>query len=844
MADAKQTGSKNTDTGNKKKGAAGASSQNFIVPPAISFAIIAVMVIFIVVWLIPKRQATDLSRQTDLYASHQAALIDQHIGQLQKRLELLATDPRVMGAVEEKNTDAMRQQSKELSRSFPQADSVLLIPLDSKGITGLRKHGIKLRNNIEASQVNRVEDGDKIFPEAYKFGDSVQFSLVAPIFEDDQMEVGGAIILRMNIQALQPSLAYLDEDRGRSELLQKFGGKETVLLSGGDSASADLPLREIRIGESHWWVRFHPSSTVTGELGIPLWHLLALLAIPLLVVPAWHSVSMRRMFQSLDTDLDALAGYTQSLISGNKRMPPIFAVSKLNTLAALIASFRKAGANTDAPAKPESAAKLKMKPAVPKPSMLVEENEQAVSDDDNAAVTTDVPDCIFRAYDIRGEADKYLTDEVVYAIGLAIGSEAIDRSQDRIVVASDGRLSSPRIKKALCDGLVASGQSVLDIGALPTPLLYFATHYLETEAGVMITGSHNAANCNGLKLVLEGRPLSGEHIQNIRQRVTEGNFHSGHGSIEKATVADAYVDAIAGDVAVAETLKVVVDAGNGIGGVIGPRVLEELGCDVIPLYCEVDGGFPNHGPDPTKPENLADLMAAVKENGADFGVAFDGDADRVCVVDSAGNAVAPDVLLMLFAQDIVSRNPGADIVYDVKCTRHLSNVISSYGGRPIMWKSGHSCIKEKMLQTGALLGGEFTGHICFKERWFGFDDGIYSAARLVEIVSTSGLKLEELIEEYPASTSTPEIIVDTGEQQKFEIVEALTDNAQFGGGKITTLDGIRVDYPDGWGLIRPSNTVAAVTLRFEADNDEAMARIQSVFREQIGMVNPALAAAF
>lgn len=281
-----------------------------------------------------------------------------------------------------------------------------------------------------------------------------------------------------------------------------------------------------------------------------------------------------------------------------------------------------------------------------------------------------------------------------------------------------------------------------------------------------------------------------------------------------------------------------------MAGEIAPLLLEALGCEVVPLFCDVDGNFPNHAPDPSRAENMEDLAEAVINYGADLGVALDGDGDRIGVVTSDGTFVEPDRLLMLFAQDIVSRNPGADIIYDIKCTRHLNAVISKFGGRPIMWKSGHSLIKEKMLETGALLGGEYTGHICFKERWFGFDDGIYSAARLIEIITTSGMTLEDLLAEFPTSVATPEIILETGDTQKFELVDALIDSAQFGSGKITTLDGIRVDYPDGWGLVRASNTVPALSLRFEADSDEALQRIQTVFREQLGIVNPQLANAF
>lgn len=838
LDDAPGKGSKAAKNKTKSSHKPGASNQHWLAP-AVSFLMIAAVIGLIIIVLIPQRQATDLKRQTELYANNQAVIVKQSIGQLQNRLELIAAAPLVRKTVSEKNTETMRQMSEQLSAAFPEADNALLIPLDSKGITGLRKHGLKLRNNIEASMVNRAEDGENTFPEAYKFQGESRFTLVAPVYESDEMEVNGAILLRMPMAFLQNAVNSQVEDRGRTELIQVYGGNEQVLLSSAGTGDSSLAAVDQQIGKSNWWLRFSPSSTLASELSIPLWSLLALLSIPALGVPLWHFLSIRKLGNQMEDDLHNVIGYTQSLMSGNKRMPPVFPNTQLNKLANLIASFR-----TTAAAEETTSATKSSATATPK----------SVPDTDTPEVTSTatpaptpqitVPDHIFRAYDIRGNADECLTDEVVTAIGMAIGSEARDRSQEEIVVACDGRLSSPRIKKALCEGLLASGQNIIDIGEQPTPLLYFATHHLETGAGVMITGSHNGAECNGLKLVLEGRPLAGEHIQHIKQRVEQGRFHQGQGSLQEANVADAYIDTIAGDIAVAQTLKIVVDAANGIGGIIGPRVLEELGCEVIALHCDVDGNFPNHAPDPTIAKNLQDLAVTVKQHEADFGIAFDGDADRVCVVDSNGEPVAPDILLMLFAQDIVSRNPGADIIYDVKCTRHLSSVISSYGGRPIMWKSGHSCIKEKMLQTGALLGGEFTGHICFKERWFGFDDGIYSAARLIEIVSTSGLKLEELVEEYPASKSTPEIIVDTGEQQKFDIVEALTDNAQFGSGKITTLDGIRVDYPDGWGLIRPSNTVPAITLRFEADNDEALERIQTLFREQIGLVNPNVASAF
>ncbi|MET0379687.1 MAG: phosphomannomutase/phosphoglucomutase, partial [Spongiibacteraceae bacterium] len=471
-------------------------------------------------------------------------------------------------------------------------------------------------------------------------------------------------------------------------------------------------------------------------------------------------------------------------------------------------------------------------------AMLVE-SEPAVE-----IVPLDLPEVIFRAYDIRGLADSELSDDVVYEIALAIGSEAVDRGQQEIIVARDGRLSSERICNALVRGLRDSGRDVIDIGLAPTPLLYFATHQLSTQSGVVVTGSHNPGEYNGLKIVLAGRALSGRAIQGLRERALARRFTQGKGSYRIAAIEDSYIDYIVNDVAIAQPLKVVIDAGNGVAGVVAPRLFRELGCEVIPLYCEIDGRFPNHHPDPTVASNLAELVRVVRTEGADLGIAFDGDGDRVGVVTASGKIVAADRLLMVLAQDVVSRNPGADVLFDVKCSRVLNGVISSFGGRPIMWKSGHSFMKEKMAETGALIGGEFSGHIFFNERWFGFDDGLYAAARLIEILSTTDPDLDNHLSALPQTVSTPELKLVASDGAKFDIISRLAAEGRFGEGKITTLDGVRVDYPDGWGLVRASNTTPALALRFEADSDAALARIQEVFREQLAAIDPGLAFGF
>ena len=352
-----------------------------------------------------------------------------------------------------------------------------------------------------------------------------------------------------------------------------------------------------------------------------------------------------------------------------------------------------------------------------------------------ARVAPTFPDSIFRAYDIRGVVPKTLTAETAYWIGRAIGSQSLAEDEPNVSVGRDGRLSGPELVEQLIQGLADSGCHVSDVGLVPTPALYYAANVLAGKSGVMLTGSHNPSDYNGFKIVIAGDTLANEQIQALHTRLKTNDLTRGTGTITKVDILQRYSDEITRDVKLARRLKVVVDCGNGAAGVIAPQLLEALNCEVIPLFCEVDGNFPNHHPDPGKPENLVDLIAKVKEVGADVGLAFDGDGDRVGVVTETGEIVFPDRLLMLFARDVVARNANAEIIFDVKCTRRLTPLIKEYGGRPLMWKTGHSLIKKKMKETGALLAGEMSGHVFFKERWFGFDDGIYSAARLLEILS-------------------------------------------------------------------------------------------------------------
>ena len=442
---------------------------------------------------------------------------------------------------------------------------------------------------------------------------------------------------------------------------------------------------------------------------------------------------------------------------------------------------------------------------------------------------------IFKAYDIRGIVGENLTPAIVTQIGQAIGSEAIAQGQDQVVVARDGRLSGLELLAALITGLQAAGCRVIDIGMVPTPVLYFATYYLNTGNGVMLTGSHNPPNYNGLKIMIGGEALSGERIQALKTRIDNDELHYGKGTLEKIDIGAAYIKRITDDVKLMRPFKIIIDAGNGVTGVLAPQLIRALGCEVMELFCEIDGHFPNHHPDPSVPENLAAMIAAVTTANADLGLAFDGDGDRLGVIDAKGHIIWPDRQMILYATDLLKRHPGAQIIYDVKCSRHLDQAIQQQGGQPLMWKTGHSLIKAKMKATGALLGGEMSGHIFFKERWYGFDDALYTAARLLEILSQDSRLPAEVFAALPDAVNTPELKLELEQfGEHFVLMQTIRDTFQFETAvQIATIDGVRADFADGWGLVRPSNTTPSLIFRFEADNLTALNRIQAQFRQQL-----------
>jgi phosphomannomutase/phosphoglucomutase len=466
------------------------------------------------------------------------------------------------------------------------------------------------------------------------------------------------------------------------------------------------------------------------------------------------------------------------------------------------------------------------------------------SDTAAGAATASLPPEIFKAYDIRGIVGKTLTPEIVERVGQALGSEALARNQKRFVIGRDGRLSGPELTAALARGISRSGCDVVDIGMAPTPVVYFAIQHLGAGSGVAVTGSHNPPDYNGLKMVIGGVTLSGELIQKLRARILNNDLASGQGSISSSDVRAAYLDRVTSDVKLARPMRVAVDCGNGVAGELAPQLLKRLGCQVTELFCQIDGTFPNHHPDPSKPENLEDLIAEIKKGGYDVGLAFDGDGDRLGVIAPDGHVIWADRQMILYARDVLSRHPGGEIIYDVKCSRTLDAEIRKAGGKATMWKTGHSFIKAKLRESGALLAGEMSGHIFFKERWYGFDDGLYTAARLLELLSRDPRPTQEIFASLPNTVNTPELNLKFAEGEHFTVIKELVKRAHFPGAKVTTIDGLRADFPDGFGLVRASNTTPVLVFRFEGDNKAALERIQKRFRELLLATRPGIALPF
>jgi len=773
--------------------------------------------------------------------------LDQSQQSLIRQAQSMAASIQLSELVVNGDKAARSLEETRLREMIPYARSVRLFRVgeakpDSEAFPPFRFQSLDM--------VNRTEQGETVYPEAINADGLWIVALAAPIRTPSNRTIFGSLFVYYDINVFSEALSASVE--GKVSIIQAFPkAPEIEILSAGQSNDATPVQRDL--ANPNWHIVFSPDDALANsEIGsVGAYLIPGLLA--LIISIAAVSFGLYKVFISLKSDARHVINQMADVINGKFTHSSEYTHTDFLEIDATLSRMgkkekvQKQVAQLNVTATPLPGAEIESLEMADLNKPMAEFDFEDDSSEDRAEETEEIEEepetdvsSIFRAYDIRGIVGETLTFEIVKRIGLAIGTEAGEIGEQTLFVGADGRLSSPELAEALIEGLTESGRDVINLGSIPTPLLYFATHVSETTSGVMVTGSHNAAEYNGLKIVFNGQSLVEDEIQVLYRRYLNQEFSTGEGQITQSDIRDEYIDTIADDVVVAQPLKIIVDCGNGIAGDIIPDLIQNLGCDVTPLYCDVDGNFPNHHPDPTNPDNLQDLILMVKTQGADVGLALDGDGDRLVAVTKDGDIVWPDSLLMLFAKDVVSRNPGSDVVYDVKCTRHLNSVISGFGGRPLICRSGHSFIKAKMLETDAILGGEMSGHICFKERWYGFDDGIYAAARLLEIIGSQTEGLAELLSEFPSGVVTPEIQIAVPESHKFDLVQQIIDNAEFEGATITTIDGLRADFSDSWGLVRASNTSPCLTLRFEADDNDSLLNIQTLFRDELTAIDESL----
>ena len=767
--------------------------------------------------MVIEQQQENLRELTQEKVDERSRPLARYFQQQTQMIDTLAAETELIASLDINNPDntveARDLLEKKWMHTTTSALKVRLIPLGSAQLDREAEFPIRY---AELDLIQRAEKRQPALPELVLINERWMINWIRPLAVDDKSEPLGTLMVTIDAAELMNLFGSAEQSLGEFILLQQFTGSppQTVQKLGAGTAGNSA---QANVNGSHLAVKFTPSEEllqlaeelpalwlsitsliVAGSLAL-VWFLSKILVRAELGETTSATPSVAEVVKTSKESIKADDAMTNPMFQKQDILDIAVIDEDENILGLQQASGKKSGAGAR-----------------------------------NKISEEDVPAEIFRSYDIRGLVGSQVTPELAQLIGQAVGSEAIDQGEQAIVVARDGRTHSETLTQALIRGILRSGCNVINIGVVPTPLMYFATfHFDDTSSGVMVTASHNPKEYNGFKVVINNRALADDAVIDLRSRIIGQRFHQGLGEeIPRAIIPD-YIDRIFSDVALAGNVSIVVDAGNAVPGIVAPALFEELGCDVIPLFCDLDGEFPNHDPDPTIEKNLQALIAKVQETNADIGVAFDGDGDRLVVVTPKGDIIWPDRLLMLFAKDVLSRNPGADVLFDVKCSRQLNQVISSYGGRPIMWKTGHSPMKAKMEETQALIGGEYSGHIFIKDRWYGFDDGIYAMARLLEIITLRDQKIDDIFAAFPQLYSTPEIKIAIPELDKFGLIKKLGEIGDFANGTITTIDGLRVDYTKGWGLVRASNTSPALTLRFEAESHESLEKIQQIFKREL-----------
>jgi len=789
---------------------------------AVAMVINAAIAWFLYGKLVSDVEAARVVQMTEQETRNRTAAVRNYLQQAQQKMTEEAAREELLPVLQSGDENQRTLLEQSIGKNFYKALRARLIPA---GQAQLDRDSAAPIRFTELDIIRRAERRQEALPELVRIDKTWLLQLVAPLPAEPSQPVAGTLLVTLDADELFQLFSVGDNNLGETQLLQKFSGAPVQLVQKSGAAGA-FESREYPIAGSHLSVKFTPSEQlryIAREMPA-LWVLSVSLSTVLALVLAWLTSKFIVPPQkpvpgqaAATTLVNNEAGTTESAQTGPT-------VSPLHQDILDIAIIEE----------DEDVLGLSPRPEQKEPPA-----SQQLADENLP------PESIFRSYDIRGVVGKTLLIEHARLLGQAIGSEALDHHETAVIVARDGRLHSEALSEQLIQGITSTGCHVIDIGTVPTPLLYFATFHLpESSSGVMVTASHNPAEYNGFKIVIDGTTLADNAVMALRTRMAKQGFHQGTGSVEYRHIIPAYIERIFSDVAIAGSLSLVIDAGNAVTGVVAPALFEELGCTVTPLFCDLDGNFPNHDPDPCVEENLTALKAKVQEVNADLGVAFDGDGDRLVVVTPKGQTIWPDQLLMLFARDILGRHPGADVLFDVKCSRQLQQVISGYGGRPVMWKTGHSQMKAKMIETDALIGGEYSGHIFIKDRWYGFDDGMYAMARLLEIITLRDQNIDEVFEAFPLLPATPEIKVPVDDARKAGLIEQLIASGDFQGGKLTTLDGLRVDFGKGWGLVRASNTSPALTLRFEAESNELLEKIQQLFKRELRKIDSQLALDF
>ena len=815
----------------------------------------------VLLWVVTQLYDAYLShRAAQRHAAHVAIAnqVAKQIGTMldapRAALRTLAEDPALLAALRSRDAEALTAIAERGQATIAGALRLRALPRGAATIDNASKPPLTYASLDMIGQAEH--SAAAVGAELHLYGSADAYIALAQRVPASDEEVAGVLLLNLDPKLLQQAVDAVAIEDGVFEVRQLVRGSSAVVLRRSAGEAVDEEAAVAGISNTRWVVAVRGAAS--GTLGLGSTAIIAVFLIAGLSAtgrwlwrrrgtqpgaePAAVSVEYQGAIKAI---LDGtLAGLAHLLPGSTEPIPALDAPPVGEpTVAFVAAEVAPTRVSPSSPPEDHLAGDAQefIDLTLENDTMTTGSETPAPQENESAA-----PASIFRSYDIRGVVGKTLTEEGVLLIGRALATIAAERGETTVVVARDGRDSSPSLQTALITGLRAAGCNVIDIGMVPTPVLYFATHYLDARSGVMITGSHNPSEYNGLKIVLAGETLSGEAIQAIRKRIDRGEFASGQGTLANVEIIPDYIRRISEEIPVTlgRPLSVVVDCGNGVPGVVAPQILRAIGHDVIELFCDVDGRFPNHHPDPSQPENLEALIEAVRDEGADLGLAFDGDGDRLGVVDADGNIIWPDRQMVLFSRDVISRNPGATIIYDVKCSGRLTTAIREAGGTPLMWKTGHSLLKAKMKETGALLAGEMSGHIFFKERWYGFDDALYAAARLLEILVRDGRSPTEVFAEIPDGVTTPELRLDMPEERHRSFMQQVMAAADFANATVVDIDGLRVDFPDGWGLIRPSNTTPCLVLRFEGDDAAALNRIQDEFRKLLWNVDDALSLPF